>query len=170
MDLKKSTWIQFEGNITVNTMKSQAGIFIGERNNAVGWSAHSKTNQVLGEISGQSNLFTNNVLLLNDPDIIDTPIDDRDVNINVECPGEKNSTSLSLESVNVTTMTQNSSMFLGKGHVTGMDANEKENYGQGSIYGDQNNTFCNLNINNDPDLIDAIIEDQDIKINHMQKE
>lgn len=166
-----SSQFNFLGNINVQTMQRQSGIFIGERNNAIGWSAHGKENNVIGGISGQSNLLYQNINILIDPDFIDTPIDDRDINISFENPGDENDlTSLTLDSINVNTMLDNSSVFVGNGHVTGMDANEKANYSQGSLFGNQNQVLNNLNINNDEDQIDAVIDDQDIKIANIKKE
>jgi hypothetical protein len=167
----KTSQFNFTGDINVQTMQRQSGIFIGERNNAIGWSAHGKENSVIGGISGQSNLLFHNISILNDPDFIDTPIDDRDINISFENSGEETQNlSLTLESLNVTSMDQNSSVFVGKGHVTGMDANEKVNFSQGGLFGNQNHLLNNLNINNDQDVIDAIIDDQDIKIANIKRD
>ncbi|MBO0962415.1 hypothetical protein J1P26_22185 [Neobacillus sp. MM2021_6] len=161
---------KFSGNINVQSMERQSGIFIGERNNAVGWSAHGKVNQVIGEIGGQSNLLYQNVSILNDPDYIDTPIDDRDINISFEDPGAEKTSNLTFDSVNVNTMLQNAMVSIGEGHITGMDANEKVNQAQGSTYGNQNQLFCNVNITNDNDTVDAIIEDADVKIANVNQE
>ncbi|MCM2533222.1 hypothetical protein NDK43_13470 [Neobacillus pocheonensis] len=166
----KSSQFNFTGDINVQTMQRQSGIFIGEKNNAIGWSAHGKENSVIGRISGQSNLLFQNISILNDPDFIDTPIDDRDINISFENPGDENTTSLTFESLNVNTMHQNGAVFVGKGNLTGMDANEKANYSQGSLFGNQNQLFNNINTTNDQDVVDAIIEDQDIKIAEIQRE
>ncbi|MGJ7910477.1 hypothetical protein [Neobacillus sp. LXY-1] len=160
----KSSQFHFAGNINVQTMQRQSGIFIGEKNHAIGWSAHGKENSVIGKISGQSNFLFHNISILNDPDFIDTPIDDRDINISFETPDNGNTSSLDLESINVNAMFQNSAVFVGKGHVTGMDGNEKINYAQGSLFGNQNQFVHNVNTTNDQDVFDAIIEDQDIKI------
>jgi hypothetical protein len=169
--LLKSSQFQFLGDINVQTMQRQCGIFIGERNNATGWSGHGKENNVIGNISGTSNLLIHNISILNDPDFIDTPIDDRDINISFDIQDDESHTSsLNLESVNVNSMQQNSSVFLGKGHVTGMDANEKINFAQGTIFGNENHFLNNYNLNYDQDVIDAIIEDQDIKIAHIKKD
>lgn len=167
----KSSQFNFYGDIHVQTMQRQSGIFIGERNNAVGWSAHGKENNVIGSVSGESNLLFHNISILNDPDFIDTPIDDRDINISFDIQNDEGHTSnLNLDSVNVNTMQQNSSVFLGKSHVTGMDGNEKINYAQGAIFGNENHLSSNYNVNYDQDVIDAIIEDQDVKIANIQKE
>ncbi|EKN70604.1 hypothetical protein BABA_04154 [Neobacillus bataviensis LMG 21833] len=160
---------KFAGNINVQSMERQSGIFIGEHNNAVGWSAHGKANNVIGEIGGHSNLLYQNVNILNDPDFIDTPIDDRDINISVENPGAEKTSNLTFESFNVNTMEQNAVVSIGEGHITGMDANEKVNQAQGGTYGNQNQSVCNLNVNNDNDLVDAIIEDADVKIASVKK-
>jgi hypothetical protein len=160
---------KFEGNISVQTMDRQSGIFIGERNHAIGWSAHGKVNHVIGEVGGQSNLLYQNVSILNDPDYIDTPIDDRDINISVENPGAEKTSNLTFESVNVNTMQENAMVSIGEGHVTGMDANEKVNQSQGSIYGNKNHFLYNINVNNDQDTVDGIIDDQDIKIANIEK-
>ena len=165
----KSSQFNFIGDIKVQTMQRQSGIFIGENNKAIGWSAHGKDNSVIGSISGQSNLLYNNISILSDPDFIDTPIDDRDINISLENGCDENHTSnLSLNNLQVNSM-QDSTLFVGDGQVTGMDANEKANYSQGSIFGNKNQLLNNLNINNDQDQIDAIINDQDIKIAHIEK-
>ncbi|MCM3570998.1 hypothetical protein [Neobacillus mesonae] len=160
---------QFTGNIHVQAMERQSGIFIGERNSAVGWSAHGKANNVIGEIGGESNLIYENVLILNDPDYIDTPIDDRDINISVENPGTNHTNNVAVESVTVNTMMQNGLVSVGESHVSGMDANEKVNHSQGSIYGNGNHLILNHNVNNDHDVVDGIIEDQDIKVANVRK-
>ncbi|AZU64049.1 hypothetical protein [Neobacillus mesonae] len=160
---------KFTGNIHVHSMDRQAGIFIGERNSAVGWSAHGKANNVIGGISGKSNLLYENVLILNDPDLIDTPIDDRDIHMSIENEGKEKTSNFTVESVIVNSMQQNSLVSVGEGHVTGMDANEKSNEPHGSIYGNGNISLGNYNINNDQDVLDAIMEDQDIKIANVNK-
>ena len=55
----KSSHIHFTGDIHVHiNAKAIRYIFIGERNTAVGWSAHAKSNNVIGSIGGQRSLFT----------------------------------------------------------------------------------------------------------------
>lgn len=160
----KSSQFQFTGNINVQTMERQAGIFIAEKNTAVGWNAHGKQNKVFGDVSGECNILLHNISILNDPDFIDTPIDDRDINFSFETPGNENESNINLDSVNVTTMLNNSSLLVGKGQINGIDANQKQNVSHGNTYGNMNHITKNLSINNDPDMIDAIIDDQDIKI------
>ncbi|WP_042456768.1 hypothetical protein [Neobacillus dielmonensis] len=166
----KSSHIHFTGNIHVQTMERQSGIFIGERNIAIGWSAHGKENRVIGSISGQSNLLFHNISILNDPDIVDTPIDDRDINIAPETTSHANTTNVHLKSLHVNGMQPASSLFVGEGHVTGIDANQKSNATQGNINGNNNLIESNMNKNNDQDVVDAIIDDRDIKIANIKKE
>jgi hypothetical protein len=166
----KSSQFHFNGDINVHTMERQSGIFIGEHNHAVGWSAHGKQNSVIGGINGQSNLLIYNISILNDPDFIDTPIDDRDIHVSVDYQGEESTDmTLNLDKLNVTTMYQNSALFVGDSHVTGMDSNQKANFSQGSIYGDDNALLGNCNITNDSDLIDGIMDDKDVKIAAVNK-
>ncbi len=165
----KTSHFHFTGDINVQTMQRQSGIFIGERNIAIGWSAHGKENRVIGNISGKSNLLFHNISILNDPDIVDTPIDDRDINLSFDHTGE-DTTNLTLESVNVNAMTHSNSISLGNGHINGMDANDKANYTQGHTFGDKNQLINNVNINHDQDVVDGIINDQDIKIANIERE
>lgn len=164
-----SSTIHFAGDIHVQTMTRQSGIFIGEKNTAIGWNAHGKENQVIGSIGGQSNLLLHNILILNDPDIVDTPIDDRDINLHIEHPSDTDNSNVTLESVNVNAMTHNNSISIGKGHINGMDSNDKLNYSVGNLYGNKNLINSNLNMVHDQDLVDGIIEDQDIKLTNIEQ-
>ncbi len=149
----------------MQTMQRQSGIFIGERNTAIGWNAHGKENQVVGSISGESNLLLGNFFLLNDPDIVDTPIDDRDFNLHLEHPNDDHTTHFTLDNINVNAMVNSNSINVGKGHINGMDANEKVNYSLGNLYGDKNHIQDNANIVHDQDMVDGVMNDQDIKLN-----
>lgn len=161
--------LHFDGDINVQTMHRQAGIFIADRNSSVGWSAHSKTNSIFGGMAGHSNILFRNVNILNDPDTIDTPIDDRDVHFSLEDKGDENLLSVGLDSVNVATMSSSSNVFLGDSHITGVDSNQKQNTCLGDIYGNRNHTIRNVNYSYDSDLFDGNIQDQDIKIANVQK-
>ncbi len=70
-------FIQFD-SINVNVVSGNAGIFIGT-NYQFCWNSHSKENSAFGGISGHSNIVQQNINLLVDNDLIDTPIDDRDL-------------------------------------------------------------------------------------------
>lgn len=69
--------VQFD-RIVVNTMETNSGIFVGT-NLQYGWSSHSKSNAAFSGISGNDNEVTRNVNVIYDDDMIDTPIDDRDI-------------------------------------------------------------------------------------------
>jgi hypothetical protein len=69
--------IKFD-NINVNAIESSAGIFVGT-NTQLGWGAHSKHNTGFGSITGKFNLVVHTTNIIMDNDVIDTPIDDRDV-------------------------------------------------------------------------------------------
>lgn len=168
--MKQSIEFNFAGTISVQTLDRNAGIFIGDYNHAVGWSAHGKANNVIGDVAGKSNFLYQNVLVLNDPDYIDTPIDDRDINLSVNNPGAEQTTNLTLDNLHVQSMLQNSVVAIGDSQVTGMDANEKVNHSFGSIYGNANNAIGNVNVNIDQDAIDATIDDRDIKIANVERE
>lgn len=158
-----------EGDINVRTMQKQSGIYLGEKNTNIGLSAHSKVNGVFSGIGGQSNIFLRNLSILNDQDIIDSPINDNDINIHTKNQDEETHNNILLRAINVSAMTQNSSVFVGDGTVTGMDANEKANHAMGGAFGNANLKYQNINLNNDQDLIDGNIFDQDIKIARMNK-
>ncbi|WP_428910589.1 hypothetical protein [Niallia sp. Krafla_26] len=164
----RSKNIDFTGDIHVQTMQRQSGIFIGERNSAIGWSAHGKENRVIGSISGQSNLLLYNMLILNDPDMVDTPIDDRDINLHVEQPNDNHTTNFTLESVNVNAMSHSNSISIGKGHINGIDSNDKINYSVGNLFGHENQISHNVNFVHDQDMVDGTIDDQDIKITNIE--
>jgi hypothetical protein len=153
------------GSIHVNTIQRNSGIFIGEHNTATGWSAHGKTNSAFGPV-GHANFIFKNLSLVIDPDLIDTPIDDRDQHLWLEnsADGQVSANSnIQIETVNVNAMVQNAGIFMGNTCINGMEAHEKDNYGAGEVYGANNLSVGNLNHNFDPDLIDAVINDQDNK-------
>ncbi|PYI55453.1 hypothetical protein [Paenibacillus flagellatus] len=69
--------VQFD-RIVVNSIGTNAGIFVGT-NLQYGWSSHSKTNASITDVTGDGNEVRGNVNVIYDNDLIDTPIDDRDV-------------------------------------------------------------------------------------------
>lgn len=72
--------VQFD-RIAVNAMEKNSGVFVGT-NLQYGWSSHNKTNASIAFVSGDGNAIEGNVNVIYDNDIIDTPIDDRDVILN----------------------------------------------------------------------------------------
>lgn len=66
------------GNINVNRIDSASGIFVGT-NTQWGWSSHGKRVSGFGSVTGMLNRLSANIGVVYDNDLIDTPIDDRDV-------------------------------------------------------------------------------------------
>ncbi|MBU9712322.1 hypothetical protein [Evansella tamaricis] len=64
--------------------------------------------------------------------------------------------------INVNSMSNNSGVFLGSNNSVGWDGHAKFSFGNGQYLG-MNGSFNNLNILMDQDVIDAPINDQDIK-------
>jgi len=64
--------------IAVNSQKTSTGIFIGD-NAASSWEANNKSLSSINTVVGAGNLFTANMTLLTDNDVIDTPISDTDI-------------------------------------------------------------------------------------------
>lgn len=64
--------------IAVNSLNSSAGVFIGD-NSAPSWDANNKSSNSINTVVGAGNLFTANMTLLTDNDLVDTPIVDSDV-------------------------------------------------------------------------------------------
>lgn len=150
-------------NLTVHTVSGNSGLYIAQHNVVFGISSHSKSNEGFGSV-GSHNAVFRNVNLVYDPDVIDTPIDDRDVNVyapqEVAQPQVAN---IGFDTINVATITQNSGIFVGDVKITGLDSHEKENLGNSKIYGNQNAEFQNFNCTYDSDVIDTPINDQDMK-------
>lgn len=71
--------VQFD-RIVVNSIGPNSGIFVGT-NLQYGWSSHNKTNASLSGM-GDGSEVSRNVNVIYDNDMIDTPIDDRDVILN----------------------------------------------------------------------------------------
>lgn len=65
-------------SIATNSMNTNSAIFIGD-NAATGWDANSKSENVISQVAGAANVFTAILTLLNDNDVIDTPIVDSDI-------------------------------------------------------------------------------------------
>lgn len=66
------------GNLTVNAITNASGVFIGT-NVQYGWSSHGKENTGFGSVTGYANKLYRNTSILNDNDIVDSPIDDSDL-------------------------------------------------------------------------------------------
>lgn len=64
--------------IAANGMETNAAIFVGD-NSAGGWDSHNKNQASIQFVFGAFNTFPANVNIVNDPDFIDTPITDQDI-------------------------------------------------------------------------------------------
>lgn len=64
--------------IAVNSLNTSAAVFVGD-NSASGWDANNKSSNSVNTVAGAGNIFTANLTLLNDNDVIDTPIVDSDI-------------------------------------------------------------------------------------------
>lgn len=149
--------------MNVHIVSGNSGIYISQHNVVFGVNSHSKSNTGFGTI-GSHNALYQNFNLVYDPDVIDTPIDDRDINIYAAHPSvHPQVTNIGFDTMNVNTITQNSGIFVGDVKITGMDSHEKDNIGNGKVYGNQNVQFQNVNCNYDSDVIDTTINDQDMK-------
>ncbi|MGD8399461.1 MAG: spore germination protein [Bacillota bacterium] len=71
---------------------------------------------------------------------------------------------ITIGALNVNTPQQNAAVFVGDTVITGCDANQKYNAGQGGFFGWLNASLSSLNINNDNfEFADGNINDQDAK-------
>ena len=160
------TIINFQ-NLSVTSIGSSSGIFIG-KNNAIGWSAHGKSNQGLGYVNGK---VVKNTNLVYDNDLIDSPIDDRDLIVdNDTCfsPEVKKAANITFDEINVTSLANNAAVSVGNNRQSGWDAHSKTNTGIGPYY-DDSVTCNNISVIDDADIIDSPINDQDIKPNISQR-
>ena len=69
---------------------------------------------------------------------------------------------LNFAAININSQTKGSGLFVGGNNVVGWDAHAKFTYGNGQYMG-INGSVNNINITSDIDIIDAPINDQDIK-------
>ncbi|MCF8565144.1 hypothetical protein LLE49_10500 [Alicyclobacillus tolerans] len=149
--------------VSVHTISTNSGVYVGQRNVMTGLSQSSKSNTGFGTIGSRNYVYKNSGIVF-DQDYIDTAIDDRDVKILVDtAPDESAVTNIVFESMAVATMTQNAGVFIGDTRISGLDSHSKDNVGFGKVYGNQSVHHSNLGINYDPDLMDTPINDQDIK-------
>lgn len=67
------------GALVINNLTNATGVFFGE-NVQQGWNSPSKSNQAL-RIYGTGCVSLNNINILNDPDAVDTPTIDNNLNM-----------------------------------------------------------------------------------------
>lgn len=70
-------------SVVVNTLHTNTGVFMGE-NTQWGWNAHSKRVNGNGCVYGQYNVVLSPYGLVNNNSVLDTPINDNELNINNE--------------------------------------------------------------------------------------
>lgn len=159
-----SSTVQIPVMISVGIITGNSGVYISSQNVLLGSSTHSKSNIAM-DSGGSGNFVYHNLNYVYDPDVIDTPIDDRDVKIYQQTGGGNGQyhTHIGFETMNVTTISQNSGVFVGDVKISGYDTHLKTNQGQGATNGNQNVMFENMNITYDSDVIDATIDDRDVK-------
>lgn len=148
--------------LTIQTVSGNAGVYFGNQNVSVGVSSHSKSNQAIGSL-GTHNHVHHNVNIVHDPDIVDTPIDDRDIHIYAPRSSQPNLLNTRVDSITCQTITQNAGIFMGETRINGLDSHEKQNLAYGQTYGNRNLAHGNVNVMSDPDWVDALIDDRDNK-------
>lgn len=151
--------------LTVNSVESNSGIFIGATNLCYGWSSHSKSNNGFGSFSDST--VTKSFCVIYDNDSIDTPIVDSKKFLMIK-PKEEPKTDIHFTDINVNGMETNAAISLGDVDQAGWSSHSKNNVGEGS------STGVNTSINNqikivDNDLIDVPITHQNDFRNYNQK-
>lgn len=173
MHNKKVNDLNING-ITVNTIDSSSGIFVGITN-AHNWSSHRKSNQGLGPI-GSSQVMQNFNLVI-DNDLLDVPIEN---NVLINLPGSKELynnpaavetldgncnirqeiNNIDVGDINVISMDTNAAVSIGENDANVWSAHSKRNEGTGRSIGVSQHKL-NTNVVIDNDLIDAQINDND---------
>lgn len=147
------TVINFQ-NITVQSIGDSSGIFIG-KNNAIGWSAHGKSNQGLGSVNGK---VIQSINLVYDNDFMDSPFDnhhlivDNDMYLSTEI---KETANISFDEINVTSLANNATVSVGHNRQNSWDAHNKSNTG----IGDASIICNNMSVIGDADVIDSPINE-----------
>jgi len=145
-------------NITIQAIGDSSGIFIG-KNNAMGWSAHSKSNQGLGSSNGN---VVQNVILVYDNDLVDSPVDACNMILDNDtyCLSEvKETAHITFEEINVNSLTNNATVSVGNNKQNRWSAYNKANTG----INDGRITSNNINTINDADIIDSPAIDQNLQ-------
>lgn len=123
--------------LSVNSIESNSGVFIGTVIHADGWSSHSKTNAGFGNLSGAE--LSHCVGIVIDNDVIDTMIDDADQfliqHAGRPAEGIHAGTGISLADINVNGMATNAALAVGEVEQTGWSSHSKRNAGVGGSKG-----------------------------------
>ncbi|WP_052352744.1 hypothetical protein [Neobacillus dielmonensis] len=138
--------------ITVNSIDTVSGIFVGI-NHANNWTTHRKNNYGFGSLSNSQ--VSQNVGLVIDNDIIDTPIENHVVT-NVD--GLQDIQNIDVKEINVNSLDTNAAVSVGENLLNGWSAHSKRNQGTGRAAGISQHSN-NTNILIDNDIIDSPIND-----------
>lgn len=143
--------------ININSIITNSGVFIGN-NQASGWTLQTKVNNGFG---GGGGTIIGNTNIVIDNDVIDAPVDDRDLIITNQSQTNKEQTDsqitlIHFNEVNVNALNRNCSIAIGENDQTNWTSHNKNNYGNGILSG-KNLAGRNLNIIRDDDVIDAPI-------------
>jgi len=147
-------------SLSVDTLDTTCGVFIGV-NRATGWSSHAKTNSGLGT-SGPH--CRNNINIVYDNDFVDTPAESRDMFLHT-ANGTGDGTvplEIKFDKIDVNALDTQSIIAVGNNSQSAWDSHSKDNQGLGTLYG-RPSLSKNTNTIHDNDIIDAPINDQDIK-------
>ncbi|WP_077613929.1 hypothetical protein [Caenibacillus caldisaponilyticus] len=140
------------GDISVNSIETNSGIFIGASVQANGWSTMSKENNGLGSFSHTS--VSQCVTIIKDDDFIDSPITDQHT---FYIQKEENAQAdIHFRDINVNSLDRSASVSVGETDQNGWSAHGKSNTGLGSQTGIQY-TLHNQTVIQDNDAVDAPI-------------
>jgi len=145
-------------SLSVVTLDTTCGVFVG-LNRAVGWSSHSKSNSGLGT---SGNDCRNNLNVVYDNDIIDTPAEKSDMFLNTAGNDGTGSLDIKFTKIDVNALDTQSLIAVGNNSQSAWDSHSKTNGGLGNLYG-ASSVAKNINSVQDNDIIDTPINDQDIK-------
>jgi hypothetical protein len=135
----------------VNNIEDSSGIFIGT-NQAIGWSTYSKSNQGFGNLRNAT--LTNSISVVQDPDVIDTPIEDVRYITLTEASNPLQQCAIEFNSIHANSLFNGSAIDLGDNKQLGWRSSRKVNYGFGKSLG-SNRVNQVASIIFDDDAIDA---------------
>ncbi|WP_282939526.1 hypothetical protein [Paenibacillus sp. RC67] len=148
----------------VNNIEDSSGIFIGT-NQAIGWSTYSKSNQGFGSLSNST--LTNVVSVVQDPDFIDTPIEDTRYITLTETNHSLQQCAIDFNSIHANTLSNGSAMDLGDNKQLGWRSARKVNYGFGKNLG-RNHLKQVASMIVDDDAVDAPFHNEAIITENVQ--
>lgn len=137
-------------NITVNTISSSSGIFIGT-NYAHGWSSHRKSNAGFGFASDCE--IAHSMFIVYDDDFVDSPMTEQNALLIKERDSVETG-QIDFQTVEVGSMVGNAAVNVGLNAQAGWSTFAKANMGQGNAAG-LNRLEHNFNVVLDNDEVDA---------------